>query len=195
MLLVKWWFQVNGNLLTLRLCCVSQRKIRAKKKNKSTHELTLWTMPAEWIYCNKKRSHNVITSRQIFVLQQRNKSYKQELAENKPLQPSTGPWSLGQQFEKKFLPQITESIYNAIASLKKMHRAEEEGWSNSSLEHQLQTIKVIKVTADDRRTWLFWVLKNIISAQKHKIAKTVNRGISTPVKPSVCSFPLDLNSR
>lgn len=61
------------------------------------------------------------------VLQQRNKSYKQEVAENKPLQPSTDPWSLGQQFEKKFLPQITDSIYSAIPSLNKMHRAEEEG--------------------------------------------------------------------
>lgn len=78
------------------------------------------------------------------VLQQRNESYKQEFAENKPLQPSTGPWCLGQQLEKKLLPQITDSICNAIASLKKMHRAEEERWSNSSLEQvqqQLQTIK------------------------------------------------------
>lgn len=45
----------------------------------------------------------------------------------KPLQPSTGPWSLGQPLEKKFLPQITDSIYNAIASLKKIHRAGEQG--------------------------------------------------------------------
>lgn len=54
-----------------------------------------------------------------------------------------------------------------------MHRAEEEGWNNSSSEQvqQLQTIKVIKVTADDMRTGLFWVFKKIISAQKHKIAK------------------------
>lgn len=107
------------NLLTLWLCCVSQTKIRIRahmnlpcgrcQLNEYTaikRGATMWS-PAE----------------NISVLQQRNESYKRELPENKPLQLSTGPWSLGQPFEKKFLPQITDSIYNAIASLKKIHRA------------------------------------------------------------------------
>lgn len=176
------------NLLVLWLCCVSQTKIRIRahmnlpcgrcQLNEYTAIKRGATMrsPADNIFCSPAKKLELQT-RTSWI---------------KPLQPSTGPWSLGQPLEKKFLPQITDSIYNAIASLKKIHRAGEQGWSNSSLEkvqQQLQTIKVIKVTADDMRTWLFWVFKNIISAQNHKIAKADYRGFSTPVKPSVCSFP------